>query len=234
MNIGIILARAGSKRIKNKNIKNFFGKPIIYYSIKNAIKSKLFERVYVSTDSIKIKKIAEKYGAHVVNLRPKKYSTDTASTQSVIRYEIKKNKYLFKSKNLNICCIYAAAPLIKIKNLRQGLKILKKQKDLFIFPAVKFSKSVQRAFVENSKKIVSFLLPKYRLSVSQKLNNCYYDSGQFYWASAKTWLNKPFLHVSKIIEIKSTDAEDLDNKDDWKKLKIKFYNAKKKNLNTRL
>ena len=69
--ICIIPARSGSKRIKNKNIKLFFGKPIIYYSIKAAIKSKCFSDVFVSTDSIKIKKISEKYGAKVKFLRPK-------------------------------------------------------------------------------------------------------------------------------------------------------------------
>ena len=68
--ICIIPARSGSKRIKNKNIKLFFGKPIIYYSIKAAIKSKCFSNVFVSTDSIKIKKISESAGAQVLYPRP--------------------------------------------------------------------------------------------------------------------------------------------------------------------
>ena len=55
--IAIITARAGSKRIKNKNILNFFGKPMIAYSIEAAKKTKLFDQIYVSTDSLKIKKI---------------------------------------------------------------------------------------------------------------------------------------------------------------------------------
>ena len=58
--ICIIPARGGSKRIKNKNILNFFGKPLIYYSIRAAINSKLFSRVIVSTDSLKIQKVAKK------------------------------------------------------------------------------------------------------------------------------------------------------------------------------
>ena len=65
MNIAIIPARSGSKRIKNKNIKLFCGKPIIYYSINEAKKSKIFQKIIVSTDSEKIKKISEKYGAEV-------------------------------------------------------------------------------------------------------------------------------------------------------------------------
>ena len=54
--LAIIPARGGSKRIKNKNLKNFFGKPLIYYSILAAKKSKIFSEIHVSADSKKILK----------------------------------------------------------------------------------------------------------------------------------------------------------------------------------
>ena len=69
MNIAIIPARKNSKRIKNKNIKSFFGKPVISYAIKCALKSKLFDKVIVSTDSKKIIKIAKKYEFYIKNLQ---------------------------------------------------------------------------------------------------------------------------------------------------------------------
>ena len=72
MNVAIIPARGGSKRIPKKNIKDFLGKPIIAYSIENAISSKLFNKVIVSTDDEEIKDIAIKYGALVPFIRPKK------------------------------------------------------------------------------------------------------------------------------------------------------------------
>ena len=62
MNIAIIPARGGSKRIPKK-YQHFLGKPIISYPIKQAIKSKLFDRVFVSTDDQEIAKISESYGA---------------------------------------------------------------------------------------------------------------------------------------------------------------------------
>ena len=83
--IAIIPARSGSKRIKNKNIKKFLKKPILYYPIKTAIKSGCFDEVYVSTDSVKIAKLAISYGAKVPYLRSKSLSNDTASTMSVIK-----------------------------------------------------------------------------------------------------------------------------------------------------
>ena len=69
--LGITLARAGSKSIKNKNITLINRKPLIYYTIKEAKKSKLLTNYVVSTDSIKIKKVCEKYKAEVPFLRPK-------------------------------------------------------------------------------------------------------------------------------------------------------------------
>ena len=58
--LAIIPARGGSKRIKNKNLKNFHGKPLIYYSITAAKNSKIFDKIHVSSDSKKILKYSEK------------------------------------------------------------------------------------------------------------------------------------------------------------------------------
>ena len=74
--ICIIPARQGSKRIKNKNIKLFAGKPLISYVIGIAKKSKLFSKIIVSTDSEKIANIAKNNGAEVPFLRNKKLSDD--------------------------------------------------------------------------------------------------------------------------------------------------------------
>ena len=88
MKIAIIPARANSKRIKNKNIINFFNKPIIYWPIQMAKKSKIFKRIFVSTDSKKISKISQKYGAEVPFLRPKKISNDKAGILEVVKHLI--------------------------------------------------------------------------------------------------------------------------------------------------
>ena len=81
--ICIIPARSGSSRIKNKNIINFFGKPIISYAIIAAIKSKLFDKIIVSTDSKKISKISISYGATVPSLRPRKLSNAKSTINGV-------------------------------------------------------------------------------------------------------------------------------------------------------
>ena len=90
MTICIIPARSGSKRIKNKNIKLFDGKPIISYAIQLARSCGLFKRIIVSTDSYSISKIAKKYGAEVPFLRSKKLADDFASTFEVLADCIKR------------------------------------------------------------------------------------------------------------------------------------------------
>ena len=89
MNIAIIPARAGSKRLKNKNLKTINGKPLIYYAINTAIKSKLFDDVVISTDSPKILNKAKKFGANNNGLRLKKLCLITPVTTKNIRIELK-------------------------------------------------------------------------------------------------------------------------------------------------
>ena len=93
----IIPARGNSKRIKNKNIKNFCGKPIIYYSLVNAKKSKLFDKIHVSTDSHKILKTVNKLGFKVDFLRSKKFSSDHAEIIDVLRFVFNENESVFQT-----------------------------------------------------------------------------------------------------------------------------------------
>ena len=109
--IAIITARGGSKRIPHKNIKEFCGKPIIAYSIEEAIKSHEFDVVMVSTDDEKIANIARQYGAEVPFLRSKKTSDDFATTKDVLLEVISNYKEIGKEFEY-MCCIYPTAPFI--------------------------------------------------------------------------------------------------------------------------
>ena len=80
--VGYIFARGGSKGLKNKNLLNFDGKPLIAHTIMNAVNSGLFEDIIVSTDSEEIAKVAIKYGANVPFIRPAKLATDNSSEWS--------------------------------------------------------------------------------------------------------------------------------------------------------
>jgi pseudaminic acid cytidylyltransferase len=83
-NLCIIPARGGSKRIPRKNIKDFFGKPIIAYAIEAALESDLFEEVMVSTDDEEIAAISRKWGASIPFMRSQNTSNDYANTYDVL------------------------------------------------------------------------------------------------------------------------------------------------------
>ena len=88
MNVAIIPARGGSKGIKNKNIINFAGKPLIYWTIRSAKMSRYINEIYVSTDSLEIKKVSESLGVKVLD-RPKHLSEDNSKSIDVLKYHSK-------------------------------------------------------------------------------------------------------------------------------------------------
>ena len=118
MNLCVIPARGGSKRIPKKNIKDFFGKPLIAYSIEAALSSKLFERVIVSTDDDEIAEISENYGAEVPFARPKQLSDDYVSLEYVVNHAFEYFKNLGEEYEY-VCTIYATAPFVQKKYIWQ-------------------------------------------------------------------------------------------------------------------
>ena len=99
IDVCVICARRGSKEIKNKNIKKIFGKELIIWSIEQALNSKLFYKVYVSTDSKKIANISKKHGAEIPFLRPAALSNDKSSKFLVWKHAAKAIEKKTKKKN---------------------------------------------------------------------------------------------------------------------------------------
>ena len=94
--LAIIPARSGSKKIKNKNIIKINKKPLIYFTIKEAKKSKFIDEICLSTDSVKIQNISKSYGLNSFFLRPKILSTDTALTKDVVIHGLNQSEKFLK------------------------------------------------------------------------------------------------------------------------------------------
>lgn len=218
MIIALIPARGNSKRIKNKNIKDFNGKPIISYAINLALESKIFDKVYVSTDNLKIKNISMEYGASVNGLRPKNLSNDFATTLEVIKYEIEN---LGLKHDDIVCCIYPTTPLLKYEFLKQGLNEL--NRNSFSFSASKFEVNPLRGFFIRGNKI-NFLKKNLEHIRSQDLESIYYDAGQFYYGYVDTFLKaKSILNKdSKAILIPSNLVVDINTNTDWENAEFKY------------
>ena len=112
MILAIIPARLNSKRLKKKKILLiFFGKPLISYAIEVAKKSKIFDKILVSSESNKVLSIGKKYKADYLLKRPTKLSSDHIFPSEVIKHAIEWFKLNYKKPNF-ICCIYPTTPLL--------------------------------------------------------------------------------------------------------------------------
>jgi pseudaminic acid cytidylyltransferase len=217
MIVAIIPARSGSKRIKKKNIKLFLGEPIISYSIKSAKKSKIFDKIIVSTDSNKIGNIAKKCGAEFLFKRPKKLSGDTISTRKVILHAIN-----WISKNIKkpsfICCIYPTAPLLNYDDLIKSFKMIKSKKWNYIFSATKNLFPIERCFYFNKKNQLNLIEKKNFFKRTQSFKPTYRDAGQFYWGTYEAWVKKSIIFEknSSIYLLPNLRTQDIDSIEDWK------------------
>ena len=120
--ICLICCRAGSRTIKNKNLKNFAGKPLLIWILEEIFKSKVFDQVILSTDSRKIQRIAKKFNIYTPGLRPKKLATSNSD-------QFETHKYVFKKLNINnnnsVVCVINNNPFINHKLIRESYKIFK-------------------------------------------------------------------------------------------------------------
>ena len=126
--LGVTLARGGSKGIKGKNLALIHGKPLIYYTIREALKCSRLSNYVVSTDNYKIKKIAKKYMASVPFTRPKKFSKDRSSSASAIKHALLECEKIYKKKFDYVIELMATNPLKSVIDINNVIKILLKNK----------------------------------------------------------------------------------------------------------
>jgi pseudaminic acid cytidylyltransferase len=222
MAICIIPARSGSVRIKNKNIVDFFGKPIIAYVIDIAKKSKLFERVIVSTDSERIARIALNYGAEVPFLRSKKLSNNFTPTVDVVIDAVKK----ISTENINFhCCIYPTAVLTNVNDLKLAYKKIKKLNANFLIAITRYRNSPLRSLEKKNLNYIKYKHKKKASSRSQDLKNYYYDTGSFYFYKTSFLLNNKknsLINKMTYTEIDSQRVVDINYYEDLRLARLKY------------
>lgn len=227
--VAIIPARSGSKRIPNKNIKLFHGKPIISYAIKNAINANIFDRVMVSTDNTIIADIAKQYGAEVPFYRSDINSSDHATTADTIIEVLQKYEQLNIKFN-HFCCIYPCTPLLESIDIINSMKTLIDNNYATVFPVVKYSHPTQRCItIKNG--IPNRLNKEYENTRTQDLEPMYYDAGQYYCGNVAQFLTNQqkcmLTNNTKCIVVEENKYQDIDNLSDWKLLEIKYeYNQR--------
>lgn len=213
--VAIIPARGGSKRIPRKNLLAFDGVPMIVRSIRTALDSGLFEQVVVSTDDAEIAELALAHGAQVPFLRPAELADDFTGTAAVIVHALQQLPAFDYA-----CCVYATAPLLQSRFLREGFELLQQHpQKSFAFSVCSFGFPVQRALTVDGQGALTALYPEFRQTRSQDLPEAFQDAGQFYWGRSEAWLRGDVLYSSASLPVILPRhlVQDIDTLQDWKR-----------------
>lgn len=216
MNVAVIPARGGSKRVPNKNMKLFAGKPIIAYSIEAAQQSGVFDRIIVSTDSEEIARVAREYGAETPFLRPAELSDDFTPTAPVMLHAL---EWLRESgfHPEYLCCIYATAPFVRPEYIRQGLDLVMREGVTSAFSVTTFPFPIFRALRITESGAVKMYWPEYELTRSNDLEEAYHDAGQFYWVDCPLFRREQKMYGSHSLPVVLPRylVQDIDTPEDW-------------------
>ena len=228
--VAIIPARGGSKRIPRKNIKEFYGKPLIAYSIQVALESRLFEKVVVSTDDEEIAAIAKSYGADVPFIRSKELSDDFTGTGAVIEHALQWLKDHGEVYDY-VCTIYATAPLLQAQYLIEGYEVLHNSTAVNVFSSTSMPFPIQRTFKLNEEGRCEMFTPEYYMTRSQDLEEAYQDAGQFYWSKIGAVSKEIMFGKDSIPVILPRHlVQDIDTLEDWQRTELMFKVLKESQL----
>lgn len=222
--IAVIPARGSSKRIPQKNIRGFYGRPMVAWSIRAAKESSLFDRILVSTDNEEVAAVAREAGAEVPFQRPANLADDHTPTIPVIRHAIDWLEANDKPPDY-ICCLYATAPFVTASLLRQGFDEIRAHPGTeFVFSATEFSFPIWRSLKQNENGSAAMNWPEHELARSQDLPKSYHDAGQFYWGTREAYLsNTGFFSANcRLCLLPSYRVQDIDTEADWIRAELIF------------
>lgn len=223
MNICVIPARGGSKRIPGKNTLEFCGKPILAWSIEAAIGADCFERIIVTTDNEVIADLARRLGAEIPFMRPASLADDHTGTVDVVRHAAQWLHDHDCSFDY-LCCIYATAPFTTPEDIRRGLEVLQRESCDYAISVTSFPFPIQRAVRVSEQNRLAMLHPEHLETRSQDLQESYHDAGQFYWGTAAAWHggNPLFCGNSAPVYIPRHRVQDIDTLEDWTRAEALF------------
>jgi pseudaminic acid cytidylyltransferase len=224
VNVVIIPARGGSKRIARKNIKPFCGQPMLAYPIQAALNSGVVDKVVVSTDDPDIAALARSYGAETPFIRRAELADDHTGIVDVIRDAIVQLQQLGWQLNA-CCCIYATTPLLDSARIAAAYHSLIDSQADYVFTATRFSFPIQRALLQTADGGVEPFDKDSIFKRSQDLVETFHDAGQLYWALPSTWLDSTtpiFGGGSRMLLLPDYLVQDIDTPEDWHRAELLY------------
>lgn len=222
MNIAIVPARGGSKRIPLKNIKIFYGIPMIIRTIRAIKEAECFDRIIISTESEQVADCALNESNVEISWRDKELASDSANTVDVIAREVECNDI---SPDSAVCCLYAPNPFLHSGAINLGLKSLKTAPSpKYVSAVTTYPFPIQRSLkFSQSNDFLEMASPEYLLTHSQNLKPRFHETAQFWWAYGDTWMNKHPMQMSvRGVYIPRWMTQDIDNPEDWRQAEIRW------------
>ena len=226
--IAIIPARANSKEIKNKNIIPIGGHPLVSFSIEAAKKSKFIEDVYVSTDGIKIAKIARQYGAKVI-IRPKHMARDHSQIEDSVLYTIQQIEKKYGKSVDNVVLMQPTSPQRNVKDLDNAIKKFIKKKADSLFSCTNLYPCLWQ---ERKSKIKPINFNPLKRKNRQNKIPHYIENGSIYVTKRKIYETYKSRLGGKILNyvMASYSVTELDTKEDLIFLSAFLNSATRKKL----
>jgi N-acylneuraminate cytidylyltransferase len=223
MNVAVIPARGGSKRIPRKNIRAFCGRPMIAWTVQALQRSGSVDRIVVSTDDDEIAEVARSLGALVPFRRPAALADDHAATLPVMAHAVRALVELGWPLQ-RVCCAYATAPLMDSADLRDARALLDDSGAAYVFSCTTFPFPIQRALGRSAGGGVEPLFPQSIGARSQDLPEAFHDAGQFYWGLASAFAEQRpiFAAHSRPLLIPRHRVQDIETEEDWQRAELLF------------
>lgn len=214
--LAIIPARGGSKRIPRKNIKEFYGKPILSYSLENAEKAKIFDHIHVSTEDSEIYETASTFGFKPLFYRDFSSAYDDAPVRDVLRESWSKFEKIGMYFDC-VCLLSATAPLIEPSDLKNAYQsFIQSDRGYPLLAVAQYPVPIQWALKKDAKD--GNLIPinqELFFASSHGFESTYYDTGSFSFFSKEHLFNEEAeIRFSPFI-VAPLKGIDVDTIEDW-------------------
>lgn len=224
--VAIVPARGGSKRIPQKNIRDFCGKPMIGYVLDAARASGLFDVVHVSTESQRIRDTVESLGFEVDFMRPDRLADDLTPIWPVLKFVLA--TYAERQQHFDqVWLLMACAPFVEASDLKAAADMLRRSgRGSSVMAVAPYPVAIERAYRRAADGMLTPVQPGLFAVRSQDLEKAYFDAGMFAAMPAATVLasqgagsNTGFLGYV----LERDKAIDIDDESDWALAESLFY-----------
>jgi len=199
--LAIIPARGGSKGLPGKNIKELCGKPLIAWTIDQALKSKYVDKVVVSTDSEKIAKIAKESGANVPFLRPAELARDDSPTSDTILHVLKQLNMMGQSYDY-VALLEPTSPLRKSNDIDDAINLIMKNANtdsLVSVGEVHMEHPIIVKRVNEDGLVIPYIPNVAKIHQRQQADKAYFPYGVIYISKVVKFIEKQTFYTEKTI-----------------------------------